>query len=335
VKRIILTILITAAITGSGVWWYLHPGKTTVPSAEKAAAPDEDAGASGVSHDKQGNTVVKMDDDSQGDAGIVVANPKPGQWNPEVKGYGRVVDPAPLVVLVNDLASARAAAAASSLELDRQKILSAQSNTSVRAVQAAQAAVDHDQLAVQSARNSLALGWGTALANRDDLRAFIDSLVALQAGIVRVDLPVGEALLTPPAQARVVTLSGQTAEAKFLSPVAAVDPQMQGQGFIFVIETKALALASGQAVTAFLQTPGDPLAGVIIPRDSVVRAEGAGWIYVLNKGGESFTRRKIQLDRATGDGWFVAGDIKPEDFLVVTGAQTLRSEELKSALSAD
>jgi hypothetical protein len=335
VKRIILTILITAVVTGGGVWWYLHPGNTAAPSAEKAAAPDEGAGPSGVSHDEQGNTVVKMDDDSQGDAGIVVANPKPGQWSPEVKGYGRVLDPAPLVVLVNDLASARAAAAASSLELERQKILSAQSNTSVRTLEAAHAAVDHDQLAVQSAKSSLALAWGTALANREDLPAFIDSLVAFQVAIVRVDLPVGEALPAPPARARVVTLSGQTGEGKFLSPVAAVDPQMQGQGFIFAVETKALALTPGQAVTAFLQTPGDPLAGVVIPRNAVVRAEGAGWVYVLNKGGESFTRRKIPLDRPTGDGWFVAGDIKPEDFLVVTGAQTLRSEELKSALSSD
>ena len=308
------------------------------PAADKAAAPDEDAGASGVSHDEQGNTVVKMDDDTQGDAGIVVANPAAGQWNPEVKGYGRVLDPAPLVGLVNDLATARAAAAASAQELERQKTLSAQSNTSVRALQTAQAAVDHDQLAVQAAKNSLALGWGTALAGRDDLAGFCGFAggAANLTAIVRVDMPVGEAMAAAPVQARVVTLSGQTAEAKFLGMAAAVDPQMQGQGFVFFVQPNTNALAPGQAVTAFLQTPGDPLEGVIIPRDAVVRAEGAGWIYMINKGGESFTRRKIPLDRPTGDGWFVTSEtVKPEDFLVVTGAQILRSEELKAALSAD
>ena len=257
------------------------------------------------------------------------------KWSPEVKGYGRVQDPASLVSLYNDLASARAAAVASSQELERQKVLSAQSNTSVRALQAAQSAVDHDQLAVRAAKNALALAWGSSLANQDDLPAFINSVVTMQSVLVRVDLPVGEALTAPPAEARIMTLSGQMATAKFLNPVATVDPQMQGQGFVFVLQTNTLALAPGQAVTAFLQTSDEAQEGVLVPRDSVVRAEGAAWVYVLNKGGESFTRRKIPLDRPGEDGWFVTAEIKPADFIVVTGAQTLRSEELKSALSAD
>ena len=80
--------------------------------------------------------------------------------------------------------------------------------------------------------------------------------------------------------------------------------------------------------------PGDPLTGVIVPRDSIVRLEGAGWVYVMNKGGESFTRRKIPLDRPTDAGWFVTGSLKTDDYIVVTGAQTLLSEELKAALIA-
>jgi hypothetical protein len=335
VKRIILTIVLTAVVVGGGVWGFMRGGKVAAPAAEKAAAADEDAGASGVSHDEKGNTVVKMDDETQGNAGIVVANPKSAQWSPEVKGYGKVQDPASLVSLDNDLATARAASAVSAQELARQKILSAQSNTSERALQAAQAAVDHDQLVVQAAKNNLALGWGTTLANRDDLSALIESVVARQTALVRVDLPLGETLIALPTQARIVTLSGQTVVAKFLSPVAAMDAQMQGQGFIFALQPNAAGLVPGQAITAFLQTPGDALEGVMIPRDAVIRAEGAGWVYVLNKGGESFTRRKISLDHPGEDGWFVAGDIKPADFLVVTGAQTLRSEELKSALSSD
>jgi hypothetical protein len=90
-------------------------------------------------------------------------------------------------------------------------------------------------------------------------------------------------------------------------------------------------------VTVWLQVPGEPLAGVIIPRDAVVRLEGAGWVYVMDKdkGGEGFTRRKIPLDRPTEGGWFVTGNVKVDDYVVVTGAQTLLSEELKAALSPD
>ena len=71
------------------------------------AAADE---GTHVTHDEQGNTVVSMSDDDQGDAGIVFGNPAAGQWSQEVKGYGRVLDPAPLAALLNELVSAQAAA---------------------------------------------------------------------------------------------------------------------------------------------------------------------------------------------------------------------------------
>ena len=155
--------------------------------------------------------------------------------------------------------------------------------------------------------------------------------------LVRVDLPGGESLAALPAGARVVALSGKTTEAKFLNPTVDVDPQIQGQGFVFLVQTNAIPLLPGQAVTVWLQVPGEPLAGVIIPSGAVLRLEGAGWVYVMNKdkGGEAFTRKKIPLDRPTEAGWFVTGAVKPDDYIVVTGAQTLLSEELKAALSPD
>ncbi|MGA2557315.1 MAG: hypothetical protein ABSG04_13680, partial [Verrucomicrobiota bacterium] len=333
----ILIIVLIAAGIGGGVWWYLHQAPATPPAADK---PADAAEGTHVTHDEQGNTVISISDEDQSDAGIVLGHPTAGTWSREVKGYGRVVDPAPLAALVNELVSAQAAASATALEWARQRTLSAQSNTSARVFQAAEAAAQHDQLAIQSVRDRLTLAWGATLAGREDLTNFVKLLTARQAVLLRVDLPGGESLPTPPPGARVVTLSGRTTQAGFVSPVTEVDPLIQGQGFIFSIQPNELALAPGQAVTAWLQIPGDPLAGVIIPRDSVVRLEGAGWVYVMNKdkGGEAFTRKKIPLDRPTDNGWFVeaaAGGVKTDDYIVITGAQTLLSEELKASLSPD
>ena len=61
---------------------------------------------------------------------------------------------------------------------------------------------------------------------------------------------------------------------------------MQGTGFLFLLKPNSLRLLPGEAVTALSKLPGEPLAGVIIPRDAVVRTEGVGWVYVLNEGGE-------------------------------------------------
>jgi hypothetical protein len=333
VRRALIIILIAAA-AGGGVWWSKQKASAAAPTADKPAAPEE---GTHVTHDEQGNTVISMNDEAQGDAGIVLGNPAPSRWNPEIKGYGRVLDPAPLTALVNELLSARAVASLSSLEWERQKTLSEQNNTSMRALQGAEAAAQHDRFAVQSVCDRLTLSWGTTLAGRDDLADFVHSLTARLAVLVRVDLPAGENLAVPPTTARVVALSGKTTVAKFLSPTPDVDPQIQGQGFIFSIQPNQAALAPGQAVMVWLQVPGNPLEGVIIPRDSIVRLEGAGWVYLMNKaaGGEAFTRKKIPLDRPVDNGWFVPGIFKADDYIVITGAQTLLSEELKAALSPD
>ena len=224
--------------------------------------------------------------------------------SPELKGYGKVLDPAPLAALVTELAAAQAAYSASSSELARLKTLEGQGNASARALQTAEAAAVRDRLAVQSARERLALSWGKAVADQKDLPAFVRSLASLEAVLVRIDLPVGETLKEPPAGARIATLSGQPAEAEFLEPAPSVDPQMQGQGFIFLLKPNSLRLTAGESVVGYLKIPGEPLAGSS-SRASGGADGGAGWIYVLNAAGDAFTRIEVALDHPTEAGWFV------------------------------
>jgi hypothetical protein len=268
--------------------------------------------------------------------GLQVAHPAAASFSPELKGYGRTLDPAPLAALITELASSQAAYAASSNELVRLKTLSNQGNASPRALQAAEASAQHDQLVVQSARDRLLLSWGKAIAEQNDLPAFVQSLTSQNTVLVRVDLPAGETLASLPPGARVATLSGNSAEAEFLEPAPNVDPQTQGQGFLFLLQARALRLLPGEAVTAWLKLAGDPLTGAVIPREAVVRTEGAGWVYVQKSGGdENFTRTSIALDHPVETGWFVTQGVTTNDYVVVTGAQTLLSEELKSSLKPD
>ena len=146
---------------------------------------------------------------------------------------------------------------------------------------------------------------------------------------MRIDLPVGETLKAQPAGARIATLSGQSAEAEFLEPAPSVDPQMQGRGFIFLLKPNSLRLTPGSPWWAISRFPESRLAGVIIPRDAVVRTEGAGWVYVLNAAGDAFTRVQVALDHPTEAGWFVTKGVSAGDYVVVTGAQQLLSFEIK------
>src|SRR5258708_7735488 len=164
-KRIVLCIVILAVIVGGVLWRRSHPG--AAKPAEATPAADEAAGPK-IERDAEGHIVIKITDEVQGSIGLKVEKLQAAQFSPELKGYGQVVDPAPLAALLTELGSARASYLASSNELARLKVLAGQGNTSARALRTAEAAALRDQLAVKSARDRLALTWGAAVADRDD-----------------------------------------------------------------------------------------------------------------------------------------------------------------------
>jgi hypothetical protein len=334
VKRtVLLCIFVLAVAAAGGLLWFKQHGAAASPSARAAEAKpaEEEAAGPRVTRDAKGNAVITLNDETQGNMGIQVTNPARMQLSPEVKGYGRVLDPAPLATLATDLASAEAGRVASSNELARLKTLEGQGNASARALQAAEAAALRDALAVQAARDRLALSWGKAVAGRQDAPGFIQSLTSLETVLARIDLPMGQDLKLP-AGARIVGSSGQAAEAECLGPAPTVDPQMQGRGFLVRVKSNASRLLPGEAVVGYLKVPGEPLEGVVIPREAVVRSEGAGWVYVLDKpGGKSFIRTQVALDHPTEAGWLVTQGVTAKDRVVVNGAQELLSTELKGA----
>jgi hypothetical protein len=338
VKRALILIVIGAVIGGGAVYLktrHAAPGAGEKPAADATAAGPESSAETHSSRDTNGSVVITISDDTRKDIGLQLAKPAAAQFSPEAKAYGRVEDAAALSALVTDLASAEAAYVVSSNELDRVKTLAGQGDASTRVLQAGEAAATHDRLTVQSARHRLLLSSTTALSERNDLPGFVQSLASGSNCLVRLDLPAGEILPALPVGARIITLSGGSADAEFLGAAAATDPQTQGRGYFFLVSSNSLGLAPGQAVTGYLKLPGDPSSGVIVPGDAVVRTEGAAWIYVLDSGGKSFTRKTIVLDHSVEGGWFVTNGISADDSIVVVGAQTLLSEELKAAIQPD
>jgi hypothetical protein len=328
-KRAIVALVLVAAGFAGGVLYTKH--RTATPPPETPHPAEKEAGPAQVSRDKSGNVVITLSGKTEAELGLALTNPAPLQLGAELKGYGKVLDPAPLSALMLELATAEAAYTVSSNELVRLKTLEGQGNASARALQTAEAATQHDRVAVQSCRDRLALNWGPAVANQKELPALVSSLTAFDAALVRIDLPAGETLSEPPAGARVSTLSGQSSEAAFIGPAPNVDPQLQGRGFFFLMKIDSLRLAPGQAVFGFLKLPGERLSGVVVPREAVVRNEGEAWVYIRTSGSNAFTRVAVTLDHPTDAGWFVTNGAVASDRLVVAGAQQLLSFELKGA----
>src|SRR5207244_8718087 len=147
------------------------------------------ANQSRVKRGTNGETIVTLDAQAQERIGLKAESPVSAQWQPEVRGFGRVLDPAPLAALMADLVQTHVAMETSQREFERLRTLAEQNNASVRALQAAEAAAKRDQVLVESLRTRLALGWGNAILERDDPPTFVSSLVTRQQTLLRVDLP--------------------------------------------------------------------------------------------------------------------------------------------------
>ena len=315
----------TALVTGCSPSTKEPPAE---PSA-KAAEPE-----SRVKRGTNGEVVITLDAATQKTMGLQTIPLAVAELKPEMKAYGRVLDPSPLGSLVAEYVSAQAASQASRAELKRLKTLAVENNASERMLQTAEAAAARDQAQMEAARMRVLSGWGTVIADRHDLPELVQSLSALQSALVELDLPAGQALPTAPAGVRLLSLAAsQPIQAQFLGQAPVVDPQLQSRGYICLVAPNTNHLAPGAAVTGFLALPGAPQSGVALPRDAVVRFNGATWVYVQT-GEDTFERRQAALDQPLEQGWFVREGLKPQEKVVTTGAQQLLSEELKNQLES-
>jgi hypothetical protein len=325
--KIVLVLLVLAVAVAGLVFAYLQMSEERKTEAEREKPV---AAKSRVAAGPTGEPILTLDGEDQKNIALQTQPLKPARLNSEINGYGRVLDPSPLAALVTELASAQASAMASEKEFERLKLLSQQKNASDRALQAAEAIARRDQIAVESARTRMATAWGKAISERPDLGGLVQSLVSLESALVRIDLPVGERREPAPAGTRIAGLGEEKpVPAQYLGPAPSVDPQMQGQAFLFLVKASSSRLVPGRAVSGFLQLQGEPVEGWIVPDSAVVRHAAHGWIYVQT-GENTFTRREIALDHRMEDGWFVSKALSEK--VVVSGAQALLSEEQKNQI---
>ena len=317
--------------------------KETAPAEEHQSAEPE----SRVKRGTNGEAVITLDVATQKVMGLQVSPLAGASVSPEVKGYGRVLDPAPLGDLLMELRSAQIAFDNSHQELERMKVLRQQQNASERAFQAAESAYLRDQALVAATLLRIQATWGRKLAElsgpvvvpvgtKRNENPLLEESLELASALIRVDLPAGESLSGQPGSARLVPLAeGATpVAAEFFDFARNIDPQTQAQGMFFLVRTNQPRLTPGMALTAFINIGGPSQSGVLVPRPAVVRFNGATWVY-LQTDDETFQRTEVALERPAESGWFAREGLKPQDRVVVVGAQQLLSEELKGQIGGE
>jgi hypothetical protein len=311
-KKILAGIVLGLVLGGGATWLALRQPAAAKPE-EKAASLDITAGSAAIT--KQLAAI-----------GLTTASPETVTLSPEVKGYGRVLDPAPLVALVAEVETARATLGASEKDFDRvQKLHADNANASGQAVETAQAAVQRDRTTLASARARLIASVGLGLADTADLGKMVTALEEGRA-LARIDVPAGDTPADSPKTIRAGLIAGgEMFDTTVLGPAPTADPQVQGVAFLVLLRDHAAP--AGAALRALVPAPGEPQKALVLPRGAFVRHEGGVFVYVQTDQG-GFERRLVTLGPALTNGIVVATGVEANDKVVVTGAQQLLATEL-------
>jgi hypothetical protein len=310
--KIFLNIFLTCAVLASSP---AVRGENEAPVKSNAVQ---------IKHGPNGEVILTLDETAQNQIKLVVANPSVSEWQPEVTAFGRVADPLAFTAAAADYEAARAAAAVSQNDLERTKTLAAQENASSRVLESAQASAARDRFALQSLRAKFTADWGSKLAAQTNLAGYAEQLQAGELALVKVSLPSGTFLNQLPGSAKVLIFNNETnVVVASVADNLSVDPATQMQTLLLSVQEK---LPANVAVAARLKLTEQPVVGVVIPPDAIVRFDNKGWVFVQTAPKE-FSRREIALDRAVAGGLF-STELSPTNRIVVTGAQTLLSAEL-------
>ena len=187
-----------------------------------------------ISRGSGGHVVVELSRDEQVRIGLETERVNAMTQSQAVTAYGVVLDPAPLAALDAELASARAAVAASRAEYERTHLLhSEQQNVSLKDLETARAKFQADQTLLNLQYQRLADEWGVRLSAMSPVERvrLIDALTKRIAGIIRISLPPGQPLLGEPKEARLVVLGYETQPlvTRTIWPAPTVDSHLQAR----------------------------------------------------------------------------------------------------------
>lgn len=329
IKKFVHFLLAVGALAGLGyvLWIGLQKHEVKEEAKKEEVAAEEE--------DKPEDFTVVLEKERAKALGIDKEQPEKAELQARRAAFGSVLDPSPLIALDGELASAEAALKASDAENKRTQALVATNDASKKIADTAEAQFVADRIKLETIMRTAQLAWGAIIdCDATKRRALIDELVSGSTALIRVDLMPGDALTELPKSASIEVMGReqQTFTTTGIMPATSTDAKAQAQGFLLRAKPP-FTLRPGMALTAWLDLPGKPRAGFAIPRSAILRHDGRTWIYAQEEA-EKYVRKPVTLDAPLDGerGWFVAedGGLSEDDVIVVTGAASLLSEELKA-----
>lgn len=157
-------------------------------------------------------------------------------------------------------------------------------------------------------------------------------LEVLNLDVVYVEAPIFERNLgqlerCPGARFKTLAHPGREFSGTVQDVGAVVDPRTRTATVLFKVPNPRHVLRVGMQANVSLET-GDRVTVMMIPKASVLEAEGKKVVYVLASG-EEFERREVVTGDEYGDMVAVLGGLKAGERVVTQGAYQLRLQELR------
>jgi len=266
---------------------------------------------------------------------------------PETTAFGSVINLEPLLTFRQQLlqeqavqSSAQARYRESDANLARTRDLHNHDIVSTRRLQEQQAQWQSDQANLaatgyrrQNLLSASRLQWGDTLtawfAEPDGKR--IAPFLSRRRQLLLISLPPNASL---PEGTRDIALEQhgdrtQAVTAQLIGPAPQVDPLTQGRQYFCFAEQQNLPY--GARVTAWIKRGNQASRGVWIPESAVVWHLGQAFVFVQSAAGQ-FVRRLLPNLTPGANGYFAGEPFSPGEEIVVQGAQTLLSQELKNLI---
>mgnify|MGYP001182334787 CR=1 FL=1 len=280
-------------------------------------------------------------------AGIKTQALQATQQQAEFTAFGKVMNLEPLLQLRQQYLaanaqqqSAKARYTEAQLNLTRTQNLHSQDIVSSRRLQEQQAQsladranLDASAYQQQTLLENSKLEWGNTLStwfttsNHPQAEQFLKH----SAQLIQITLPANSELGQGVSQI-VIDAHGQRQNAIAATLISAsphIDPLTQGQRYFF--KTQAKSLPYGSHITAWIAGHGKPTNGVLIPASAIVRQTGQSFVFIKTADGQ-FNRRPLPQLLNTPQGYLALDNVQVGEQVVISGAQTLLSEQLKSQI---
>ena len=293
-------------------------------------------------------SILFLDKETQTNLGLKTQRLKKIKFNYEEILFGKAINIEPLLNLSNQFHAVSADQNKAKWRITQARELMSHlknlhkgaASIPRRKLQKQQALIQFEQINYKEStrqRDAIAqkskLYWGNTptkwITNQSSLK--LEKLVNGETTLLKILLPEQYSIQKENNQIFISPIGNRNSAfiASFISRLPQVENTSQGLQYLY--QTDGSKIKAGMNFTAWISNKQKNQLGIVIPQSSVVWHLGQSFVFIKIKE-EQFIQKNLTSLITVSQGYFVQSPLKEGNEIVISGAQTLLSHELKSQI---